>query len=66
MEDGKTSVLASVTCNIDSLEDVRNGLPGAPENFKIIQFEEEDGSIVDDEKKSPPNTVYVIGTVRRK
>lgn len=65
VEDGKTSVVTTVRCNVSSLGIVRRGLPGMPENFKIIQFEEVDGSVIEDEKKSPPDTVYVVGTFNK-
>ena len=66
VEDGKTAVIATVRCNVSALEIVRRGLPGMPENFKILHFEEADGSVVENEKTNPPQTVYVVGTLTRK
>lgn len=66
VEDGKTAVLATVRCNISKLEMVRRGLPGMPENFKILFFEEADGTVVDNETINPPQTVYVVGQLTKK
>ena len=64
IQDGKTSVIATVRCNVTSLGIVRRGLPGMPENFEILHFEDVDGSVIEDEKAAPPETVYVIGNLK--
>ena len=35
-----------------------------PENFEILHFEDVDGSVIEDEKAAPPETVYVIGNLK--
>jgi hypothetical protein len=60
--EGSTSVLATISANIATLDFIFRGLPGQPANYKPLRLETADGSPLTDLHLPPPDTVYVIGT----
>ena len=59
--EGTTTVIATLKVNISTLDFIRHGLPGAPENFEITKLEARDGTELTNGKAPPPEIVYVVG-----
>ena len=63
--EGTTTVIATVRANIASLDFIKHGLPGAPEQFEICKMEDREGVELTDGKAPPPDIVYVVGRNRK-
>ena len=64
-EEGKTEVILTLQAMLSKLEFARRGLPGAPENYEILHFEDVSGTKLDETTgQGLPHTVYVIGKLK--
>lgn len=59
--EGETTVIATITANIATLDFIFRKLPGQPQGYKPVRLETTDGTPLTDLSQPPPDTVYVIG-----
>jgi hypothetical protein len=64
--EGSTTVVATLKANIATLDFIKHGLPGSPENFEVVKLESRDGTELTDWKVAPPEIVYVVGRNKEK